>query len=352
MNFRKHCLTIFILGLVSASALTAPPPRAAALAEGLPGAGGTLWVTNRSLNNVTAFDAATGEVIATVAVGLTPIGVTAPHGTGKVYVSDEGSNQVSVISRESLCVVATIPTGPRPHHLGQSPNGRYVYVAEFGANKVGVIDTGTDTLVAEYPTGAPAARTHAVWVTRDGQTLYVTNSVTNEIAALDALTGEPLWSLPVGNNPSEILVTPDGRTGYVSVRNENMVKVIDLETRAITGAAFVGTMPDTLQLTNDQKTLVVALRGTPAQVAYMDTDSLTVTWVKGTGTTAGHHWLSSDSRYTFVAVEGPGSSGSVNVIDNRDLGVAGVFPYPGGGRPHGVFYEPARSVSRGDNTNR
>lgn len=333
-----------LISLFGALTLTNPRPTPAQT-NALPGASGTLWVTNRSLNNVGVFDAGTGDLVATIAVGVKPIGVTAPHGTGKVYVSDEGSDTVSVISKESLSVVATIPLtrGSKPHHIGQSPNGKFVYVAEFGTNKVAVIATNTDTLAAEFITGAPAARTHAVWVTRDGKTLYVTNSVTNEIAALDALTGEPLWSLPVGNNPSEILVTPDGKTAYVSVRNESMVKIIDLIERAITGATFIGTQPDTLQLTNNQQTLVVALRGIPAQVAYMDTDSLAVTWADLPGATTGHHWLSANGRYAFVALEGPGR---IAVIDGWDLSVAATYAYPGGGSPHGVFYEPQRLIKR------
>ena len=62
----------------------------------LPGATGTVWVTNRApdFNNVTAFDAANGRVLATVPVGANPIGVVAPIGTGKVYVSNEDANSV------------------------------------------------------------------------------------------------------------------------------------------------------------------------------------------------------------------------------------------------------------------
>lgn len=55
----------------------------------LPGAGGTLWVTNRTgaLGSMSVFDAGTGTVIDTFTVGTRPTGVVAPVGTGKVYVS-------------------------------------------------------------------------------------------------------------------------------------------------------------------------------------------------------------------------------------------------------------------------
>jgi YVTN family beta-propeller protein len=303
---------------------------------------GTVWVANRSTNDVTAFDAGTGEVIATIPVGKMPNSLIAPRGRDKVYVSDEGSNTVSVISKQSLQVVATIPTGPMPHHMTASPNGKLVYVAEYGTNKVGVIDTDLDQLVAEFTTGTPETRTHALSVTQDGKMLFTANQVVNEIGVLDALSGAIEWSLPVGGMPSEALSTTDGKVAYVSLRNDIKVQVVDLERRAIVAEVVVGNQPDTLLLTPDGRTLVVTLRGNPAQIAIVDTaNNLAVSQVNIGGTLAGHHWLSEDGRYSFVAVEGPAS---VAVVDNQTGAVVATYAYPGGGRPHGIFYEPGTLI--------
>ena len=325
---RKLALLFIMLAtLVPALAGAAPQPR-------LEGVHGTVWVTDRQLNRVGAFDAATGENEANVSVGLNPIGVAAPKHTDKVYVSNENSNTVSVISKETLSVVATIATGPRPHHLIASEYGDHVYVAEFGQNTVAVIDTAIDAVVNRCVAGPATARTHAPWITRDG-ILYATNSVDNTIAAIDADSCSRLWTLPVGQNPSEVVVSRDGGTAYVSIRNEDKVEVVDTASRTIIGEVVVGPMPDTLRLTNDERTLIVTLRGAPAQVTYVDTDTLTAEQVTLPGTVAGHHWLSNNSRYTYVAVEGPGS---VVVLDNHSRHVAATFPWPGS-RPHGVYFD-------------
>jgi YVTN family beta-propeller protein len=320
-------LLAMLAGLVPALAGATHQPRLDAVR-------GTVWVTDRLLNRVGAFDAATGLNEANIPVGLNPIGVVAPKHTGKVYVSDENSNTVSVVSKETLSVIATIATGSRPHHLVASNGGDRVYVAEFGQNTVAVIDTAIDAVVNRCVAGPPAARTHAPWVTSDG-ILYATNSVDNTIAAMDADSCVPLWRLPIGNNPSEVLVTRDGATAYVSVRNENKVKVVDTASQTIVGEVDVGTMPDTLQLTKNERTLIVTLRGTPAQVTYVDTETLAAQQVTLAGTIAGHHWLSNNSRFTYVAVEGPGS---VVVLDNHSREVAATFLWPGT-RPHGVYFD-------------
>ncbi len=340
----KRILALFFI--VALAALSAELPSAFAQNDFPKGVSGTVWVTNRTFNNVAAFDGGSGEVLAVIPVGRNPIGIISPAGTDKVYVSNEDDATVSVISKDSLAVVKTISLAPgsRPHHLNASPDGNFVYVAEFGANRVAAIDTETDTVAAELLTNAsPTARTHAVWVAQNNQTLYVTNSGLNEIAAIDIASNSVLWSLPVGANPSEILVAHNEKIAYVSVRNENKVKVVDLETPAVIDEIEVGTMPDTLRLTPNGQQLIVTLRGTPAQISIVDLQKeLSRQIINITpGTTTGHHWLSSNGRYSFVAVENPGG---VAVVDNRTGETIATYAYPGAtaaNRPHGIFYEPA-----------
>jgi DNA-binding beta-propeller fold protein YncE len=153
-----------------------------------------------------------------------------------------------------------------------------------------------------------------------------------------------VWELPIGKNPSEILVTRDGKRAFVSIRDEDKVRVVDLTRKkpVIIGETGVGAQPDTLSLTRDEKTLVIGLRGIPqAQMALVNTDTLAVRLVSLPGGTTGHHALSPDGRYTYIAVNFPGS---VAVVDNRAGSVVDVYPYPGGPLPHGVFYVPAATA--------
>lgn len=89
--------------------------------------------------------------------------------------------------------------------------------------------------------------------------------------------------------------------------------------------------------TPNGSTLVVGLRSTP-QVAFFATKSWAVTWVTVAGHgISGHQALSANGKFTFIAMESPGS---LAVIDNATRTVVADYPYPTGGlRPHGVFYE-------------
>lgn len=318
--------------------------------------GGTIWVTERTpggQSTVAAIDSATGDPIGITPVGDAPIGVTAPQGTGKVYSSDENTPNMSVIDKETVTVIGTVfmGSGSRPHHLMASRNGRRVYVGEYGHNFVGVVDTRLDENVADFMASSnTGSKTHAVWITPNERDLYATNegpvqAGPGTVSKLNARTGQLIWEHPVGNRPSEVLV--DGDQAYVSIRNDNVVRVYDVGGSApvLIGTAEAQFMPDTLSLTNDKRTLIVGLRGTPARMAFIDTDTLATTYVSLPGVTTGHQWLTRNGRYTFIALEGspgpPPTSGQVAVVDNRSRSLVTLYAYPNGKpRPHGVFYEP------------
>jgi DNA-binding beta-propeller fold protein YncE len=243
-------------------------------------------------------------------------------------------------------VTGTIQVGPKPHHIEASRDGRRVVFGEFGTNGAGVIDTGSDRL-AEYTASAnPVARTHQAYPARSGRTLFATNEVANEIVAIDLPSGRLAFTAAVGERPSEVLATPDGKRAYVSVRGEDKIKLVDLASRAIRREVAVGTQPDTLQLTPDGRTLVVALRGKPAQLVFVDTRSFTASaplTIAGADTTAGHHFLSANGRFTVAAFEGPAAG--VAVVDNTSKCVVATYADPGGGRPHGIYYADPAATS-------
>jgi YVTN family beta-propeller protein len=303
---------------------------------------GTAWATSRGPDTITGFDGASGSVVKTISVGKAPMGLALPPGTNKLYVGNEGSNSVSVVSVPRREVIATINVGSRPHHMFASPDGSRVYVAEFGTNKIGVIDTMTDSLVAEWATGPATERTHAPAPSPDGKVLYAVNSVGNRLAALDARTGAIEWSMPTGDNPSELHISKDGRTGFLSVRNLDEIDLIDLVARQVVRRIPVGDQPDTVQIAPDESFLVVALRATPAEVDVVDLHTFAVKKIVFTGVRlAGHNWLSANGRYTFVSLDDPGG---VGVIDHRTNTIVATWPYPGGGSVHGMFYDDPRAT--------
>jgi outer membrane protein assembly factor BamB len=298
---------------------------------------GTIWVANRGADSIRGFDAASGDVVATIPMrtGSQPGDLAVAK--GKLYVAEEFGTPpaIAIVDAETGVVLNRIFTGPRPHHVHRSRGGTLIAFGVFGTNRVGIIDTRTDTLLGEWPASRnPAARSHAGVFAPGGRTVYVANDLVDELAAVDPRSGELLWTMTVPN-AHELVVTHDGKTAYVSCRGGNALRIVDLERREILDTIALGPGPDTLRLSANEKLLTVGLRGTPAQVAIVDTDTLTfkVVTIGGSGTIAGHQWTSKNGHFTFAAFEGPGAG--VAVIDHRQGdAVVQTLDYPG--RPHGV----------------
>jgi len=257
---------------------------------------------------------------------------------GKLYVSEEFGTPpaVAIVDASTGEVLKRIPTGPRPHHMHVTRDGDLVSYGVFGTNRIGIIDTRTDTLLGEWQASVnPAARSHAGVFSPDGDVVYVAQDVGNELTALDPRTGTMLWSMAVPA-AHELILTRDGKTAYVTCRAVSELRVIDLEHQVIEATIPLGPLPDTLQLSKNEKQLTVGLRGTPAQLAIVDTRTLTfrTATIAGPATIAGHQWTSPNGHLTFAAFEGPGAG--IAVVDHRQGdAVVRTLDYPG--RPHGLI---------------
>jgi DNA-binding beta-propeller fold protein YncE len=334
---RQRLTILTVLGVLVGLAIVA----SVALADnpGRRDLNGTIWVANRGAHTIRGFDAATGDVVATVAMRAGSQPGDLAYAKGKLYVAEEFGSPpaIAVIDPASGEVLSRIFTGPRPHHVHASVGGNLIAFGVFGTNKVGIIDTHTDTLFGEWPASTnPAARSHAGVFSPDGRTVYVANDVVNELSALDPFTGELLWTMTVPF-AHELIVTHNGKTAYLSGRAGSLLYVVDLERQEIVNTIPLGPMPDTLRLSANDKLLTVGLRGSPAQVAIVDTATFEseIVTIGGTGTIAGHQWTSPNGNFTFAAFEGPGAG--VAVIDHdQHNAIVQTLDYPG--RPHGVDF--------------
>ena len=92
-----------------------------------------------------------------VAAGVAAPAVAAPApaaaGTPYAYVVNQGSGTVSAYDAATGTVTATIPVGSRPQDVAVSPDGRTAYVTNSGSGDVSVISTATNTVTATIPAG-------------------------------------------------------------------------------------------------------------------------------------------------------------------------------------------------------
>ena len=89
---------------------------------------GTVWVVNRDLGELAIFDAGTGDLLKTLAVGRGAHDICISEQTGKAYITAETDNVVTVVDTETLAKhsITVRPAAAsrrtqqrRSHHLRQ-----------------------------------------------------------------------------------------------------------------------------------------------------------------------------------------------------------------------------------------
>lgn len=164
--------------------------------------------------------------------GAFPFWVTIA-GNSTAYVSSMRDREIDVVNITTTpTLISRIKLKGQPLKSSLNPAGDTLYVAEDQADSVAAIDVATNTVRAEVSVASPAGvipaslvslsgnNTNSVTVSPDGQTLYVTNGNTNNVAVVSVpqlTSGNPVLGLiPTGMYPNSVTLSADGKYMYVA----------------------------------------------------------------------------------------------------------------------------------------
>jgi YVTN family beta-propeller protein len=206
---------------------------------------GRVYAADSTSANVTVISATTNTVVATIPVGLGPVGVAYDDGNNEVYVADSASSNVSVISGTTNTVVATIPVGVGPFGVAYDSANGEVYVANDASNNVSVISGTTNTVVATVPVG-----TEPIALAYDSgmDEVFVANQGSDYVSVISTATNTVVATVPVG--PEPLAVAYDSGNGEVYVpwttgtgKLPGTVSVISGTTNTVVATVPVGSLP-------------------------------------------------------------------------------------------------------------
>jgi len=217
--------------------------------------GSRVYVTKVGSDNVSVINTATNTVVATIGVGIYPYGVnTSPDGS-RVYVANAVSGNVSVINTATNTVVATIGVGNYPYGVSTSPDGSRVYVTNAVSNNVSVINTATNAVVATIGVGSGP---RGVSTSPDGSRVYVTNFGSDNVSVINTATNTVMANIPVGYNSFGVSTSPDGSRVYVANPGSNYLSVINTATNTVVATIAVGNFPIGVSTSPDGSRVYVA----------------------------------------------------------------------------------------------
>jgi len=223
--------------------------------------GNTAYVTNSNGSTVTPIDLKSNPLTleTPIHVGSGPAAIAIVPDGATAYVSNFNSNTVTPIDLATSPATPGRPiaVGDGPWSIAVSPDGRWVCVSDSEGQSVSVINTVSRAVTLLSLTNAP----QAIAIAPNGRTAYVANG--KEVTPIDLASGTPRLepAIAVANGPLGIAITPSGSMAYTANNDDTVTPINLARTPATPAAAFsVGsiTQPDGIAIAPNGETAYVA----------------------------------------------------------------------------------------------
>lgn len=165
--------------------------------------GSVAFVANGGSNTVSAINPDTKAIIATIPVGVNPVGAWV--GTdGRMYVDNEEGQSVSIIDVKTLKVVETIVLGFIPGFVAYNADMKEMWVTDPNAGKVHWWTKDATRKMVHSGAITTAAGTHAI-AFKD-MTAYITNQEAASVSVVDVMQHKLIKNISVGKKPNGIVI--------------------------------------------------------------------------------------------------------------------------------------------------
>ncbi|MEW6277317.1 MAG: carboxypeptidase-like regulatory domain-containing protein [Candidatus Eremiobacterota bacterium] len=261
----------------------------------------------------------------------------------RLYMSDQTQTIQVLDTVNKNTLLAALPAQGVVTDLRLSPDGNTLLASIMsGASGVMLIDTRTNT-PTRYLTLPPmrmggVGNPQGAVMSREGSRILVVqgNPQSGEVVALDAYSGQPLGSVPVGANPCGIAMSADGRFVYTANSASGDISVIDAYGLAELGRPRVGVSPMKIAVSPNGMRIFVTNRGSN-NVTVLDGRTHAILATAPVGSSPIGVAVSPDSSRAFVACK---DSGNVYILDGMTGGVMQTTVALPNSSPFGVAVKP------------
>jgi YVTN family beta-propeller protein len=187
-----------------------------------------IYVANTESQSVSVIAHETMEVIDTINIG------NAPHGHGpssdgdRIYVTtDDGHGEIIAIDTADNSILWRLDAGNDLNEPHLTRDNRYLYAPDLLGQVTYVVDVVEQKIATEIPT--PGAALHNTYASHDGERMYVTAILTQQIFEIDVATREITREYKLSGDPRPAQITEDDKTMYVQLSDFHGFIELDLE---------------------------------------------------------------------------------------------------------------------------
>lgn len=218
-------------------------------------ANGTLFLTSLTSGTITMVGEHNLNKLADFPTEGTPCSM-AWH-QGLLYITDQAKHRILLLdaARRQFLGQIDMPPKSAPKGLAILPNGRLLYVSESMSNDIAIIETVTRKVLMRTKVAPGPGR---IALTPNGNFLLVLNVPSGQLTILSTLTQQVMATIKLGTVPTCIAITSDSQLAYISNRTSNTVSIVDIGKRQVLGTLPTGEGPTGLALNRDNSKLYVA----------------------------------------------------------------------------------------------
>lgn len=207
------------------------------------------FVTAEETNEVIQVDAMTFQEVRKFDLGEG----RSPHGLrysqGKLYVANTEAKSMSVINVADG-QITEIPLGGMAVQTAVTRDNKFVLVSLYDTKEVIKYDLKNGQ-ITRIPLPVTAQGPIQLYATPDSKLLYVAGQgelldrpVSNQVFVIDILNGKVLNTIIAGNKAHDIVVSKEGKTVFVTNSMDNTVSLIDVATQKVIRIIPVGKDPN------------------------------------------------------------------------------------------------------------
>jgi YVTN family beta-propeller protein len=195
--------------------------------------------------NLSVISTATNRVVATLSVGMRPMGVAFDNLDDSIYVANFVSNNLSVISAQTLQVVKSIrlPSFSSPEGLTLDPRDGLLWVYDtpicmpvtFCTNSISSVNSSTSNIASEVNTTSGSSFGRIIYIPFDGLlavtagdncTLLPPDCSPSYVSFVDSETNTYIGSLQLGAELNGLAFDPLNNELYVADSGQDVVYAV------------------------------------------------------------------------------------------------------------------------------
>ncbi len=207
--------------------------------------GKRLYASMGQANMVAVIDPVARKLLTKIAVGRIPHGIKVRPDGAELYVTNTADNTLSILTLQPEPKLAiAFRVGADPFEVTFDSDGKTAYISNFLGDSVSMIDTAARQIKGTIKSGKQPAMLAFV-PGLGGTLLWIANTGTQEVWAVDPATRKLVQRIPAGGGAHGVVPTPAGKV-YITNTNDNTVTVVTAADGKVLATLNVGTNPNGL----------------------------------------------------------------------------------------------------------